>query len=380
MGRKLATTSYKNTEQEEFDLTQVVELARNLYAVNQTVTDLYNKATAEKLACGYVWTTIKLTDTGWELQDKNNSGEIGTKESQASTGDVKSRVKGFETTHPQLILDVLIDPFFAKDHSDKKLNEWRDENEDRVDLDHKGKRSIESMKYEDLEAFQNLRINRRIALKKLTGNPMAGAVEVFLGTTQWWKAAAAIRIFKEGGRSILADLCARFGKTIWSGVVADMTGSQVVIIASYVKTVHTSFRQDFGDKKQFLQVFAHVNTEDKDWKEQIDAAIKSGKRVICYLSLCQGNNRQDRINYIGSLLLSRMWIIDEADFGAHQKKQVDALKQGVKDEDLLLLMTGTNPDVAVRQWASSRNFKDLVCTYSELLIQKNKTKLEMYNA
>lgn len=365
---------------DEFDLTQVVELARNLYAVNQTVADLYNKTMAEKLACGYVWTTIKLTDTGWELQDKNNSGEIGTKESQASTGDVKSRVKKFETTHPQLILDVLIDPFFAKDHSDKKLNEWRDEHEDGVDLDHKGKRSIESMKYEDLESFQHLRINRRIALKKITGNPMAGAVEVFLGTTQWWKAAAAIRIFKEGGRSILADLCARFGKTIWSGVVADMTGSQIVVVASYVKTVHTSFRQDFGDKKQFLEVFVHVNTEDKDWKDQIDAAIQSGKRVICYLSLCQGNNRQDRINYIGSLLLSRMWIIDEADFGAHQKNQVDALKQGVKDEDLLLLMTGTNPDVAVRKWTDSRNFKNLVCTYSELLLQKTKTIKEMIDA
>jgi hypothetical protein len=376
----LATkTSYKNTEQEEFDLTQVVKLDIQLYAVDQTVADLYKEVMTKKLPCGYAWTTLTITDTGWELQDITNDGMVGTKEGQALTGDVKQRVKAYASTHPQLLLDVLIDPFFEKPQQDKILNKWRDEKEEGVELHH-ARRTNEAMLYENLESFRNLRINRRITLKKITGNPMAGAVEVFLGTTQWWKAAAAIRIFKEGGRSVLADLCARFGKTIWSGVVADMTGSQVVIVASYVKTVHTSFRQDFGDKKQFLQVFAHVNTEDKDWKEQIDAAIKSGKRVICYLSLCQGNNRQDRINYIGSLSLSRMWIIDEADFGAHQKKQVDALKQGVKDEDLLLLMTGTNPDVAVRQWASSRNFKDLVCTYSELLIQKNKTKSEMYNA
>ena len=372
-------TSYKNTEQEEFDLTQVVKLDIQLYAVDQTVADLYKEVMTKKLPCGYAWTTLTITDTGWELQDITNDGMVGTKEGQALTGDVKQRVKAYASTHPQLLLDVLIDPFFEKPQQDKILNKWRDEKEEGVELHH-ARRTNEAMLYENLESFRNLRINRRITLKKITGNPMAGAVEVFLGTTQWWKAAAAIRIFKEGGRSVLADLCARFGKTIWSGVVADMTGSQVVIVASYVKTVHTSFRQDFGDKKQFLQVFAHVNTEDKDWKEQIDAAIKSGKRVICYLSLCQGNNRQDRINYIGSLSLSRMWIIDEADFGAHQKKQVDALKQGVKDEDLLLLMTGTNPDVAVRQWASSRNFKDLVCTYSELLIQKNKTKSEMYNA
>jgi hypothetical protein len=364
---------------DDIDLSKVVELSRNLFAIDQTVADLYYSAMSDKLSCGYAWTTIKLTDNGWELQDIAGDGSIGTKEGQALTGNVKKRVQEYSTTHPQLILDVLIDPFFARPQQDKVLNEWRDDKEDGVEIDHT-KRTIEAMLYEDLDSFQNLRINRRVALKKLTGNPMAGAVEVFLGTVQWWKAAAAIKIFKEGGRSILADLCARFGKTIWSGVVADMTDSQIVVVASYVKTVHTSFRQDFGDKKQFLQVFTHVNTEDKDWKEQIDLAIQSGKRVICYLSLCQGNNRQDRINYIGSLSLSRMWIIDEADFGAHQKKQVDALKQGVKDEDLLLLMTGTNPDVAVRQWANSRNFKDLVCTYSELLIQKNKTKSEMYNA
>jgi len=365
---------------DEFDLSQVVELARNLYAVNQTVADLYKEAMANKLACGYAWTTIKLTDNGWVLEDVTSAGEIGTKEGQAETGNVKQRVQAYNhTTHPQVILDVLIDPFFSKPQQDKILNKWRNENEDGVELD-STKRTIEAMIYDDLESFQQLRINRRIALKKLTGNPMAGAVEVFLGTTQWWKAVAAIRIYKEGGRSILADLCARFGKTIWSGVVADITGSQIVIVASYVKTVHTSFRQDFGDKKQFLEKFVHVNTEDKDWKEQIDTAIQSGKRVICYLSLCQGNNRQDRINYIGSLSLSRMWIVDEADFGAHQKNQVDALKQGVKDEDLLLLMTGTNPDVAVRKWADSRNFKNLVCTYSELLLQKTKTIKEMIDA
>ena len=364
---------------EEFDLTQVVELGRNLYAVDQTVADLYSEAMTKKLPCGYSWTTIRLTDSGWELQDVNGDGSIGTKEGQALTGDVKGRVKTFETTHPQLILDVLIDPFFARPQQDKVLNEWRDDKEDGVEIDHT-KRTIEAMIYEDLDAFQNLRINRRIALKKLTGNPMAGAIEVFLGTAQWNKAATALRIFKEGGRSILADLCARFGKTIWSGVVADMSGAQIVVIASYVKTVHTSFRQDLGNKKQFLERFVHINTEDKDWKDQINFALKEGKRVLCYLSLCQGNNRQDRINYIGNLTASRMWIVDEADFGAHQKNQVDALKQGVKDEDFLLLMTGTNPDVAVRKWVNSRKFKDLVCTYSELLLQKAKTKLEMNNA
>ena len=358
---------------DEFDLDHVVELARNLYAVDQTVADLYHAAMQKNMACGYAWTTMRLTDQGWELQDVNGDGSIGTKEGQALTGDVKKRVQAFSTTHPQLILDVLIDPFFAKPQQDKVLNDWRDDHEDGAELD-KSKRTIEAMLYEDLDAFREIRIRRRHALKKLTGDPMAGAVEVFLGTAQYDKACTALRMFKEGGRSVLADLCARFGKTIWAGVVADLSGADLVIIASYVKTVHTSFRQDLGNKRQFIEQFVHVNCEDKNWKSQIDLARSQGKRVLCYLSLCQGSNRQDRIDHLGSLLGLRMWIIDEADYGAHQKKQVDALKSGVQDNDMLLLMTGTNPDVAVRRWADSRSFKDLSCTYAELLLQKKATK------
>jgi hypothetical protein len=361
---------------DDIDLGKVVELSRNLFAIDQTVADLYHSAMSDKLPCGYAWTTITLSDDGWQLQDASADGRISTKEGQALTGDVKKRVQAFATTHPQLIVDVLIDEFFAQPQQDKILNEWRHEHEDGVELD-QTRRTLEGMTYDDAEAFDELRIRRHSALEKITGNPLVGSVDVSLGTVQWHKAAEAITMFKNGCRSILADLCARFGKTIWSGVVADMTESKVIIVTAYVKTVFTSFRTDYMNKRQFLEQFVHVNTEDANWKEQIDSALASGKRVISYVSLCQGNNRQDRINHIGSLSTTRLWIVDEADFGAHQKKQVDALKQGIKEEDLLLLMTGTNPDIAVRQWSDSRKFKDLSCTYAELLLQKEKTKLEM---
>ena len=361
---------------EDIDLSKVVELSRNLFAIDQTVADLYRSAMDGKLPCGYAWTTITLSDDGWQLQDTTTDGQVSTKEGQALTGDVKKRVQAFATTHPQLIVDVLIDEFFAQPQQDKILNEWRHENEDGVEID-QTRRTLEGMTYDDADAFMEMRIRRHAALEKITGNPLVGSVEVSLGTVQWHKAAEAIALFKSGCRSILADLCARFGKTIWSGVVADVSGPKVIVVTAYVKTVFTSFRTDYMDKRQFVEQFVHVNTEEPDWKNQIDLALASEKRVICYISLCQGNNRQDRINHIGDLDTTRMWIVDEADFGAHQKKQVDALKQGIKEQDLLLLMTGTNPDIAVRQWSDSRKFKDLSCTYAELLLQKEKTKLEM---
>lgn len=361
-------------EQELPDLTSIVELAQKLYAINQEVADLYYKATSGKMPCGYSWTTIKLSDGEWVWAEVDDE-EIGTKDGQSSTGDVKHRIKAFESKHPQLIVDVLIDPFFIDAHADKKINEWRDDHEDGAELD-RNARSVEAMKIE-IAKFQDCRINRRIALKKLTGNPLAGSYDVFLGTAQWEKLAYAIRSFKNGSRSILADLCARFGKTIWAGAVADMSGAKVVIIASYVKTAFTSFRTDLMDKRQFIERFVHINTEDENWKLHLTEALNGGMRALCYVSLCQGSNRQDRINFIGSLSTSRLWIVDEADFGAHQKKQVDALMEGVKIDDLLILMTGTNADVAVRKWSNTRKFTTMSCTYAELLIQKQKTKLEL---
>lgn len=362
----------------DFDLTKVVLLSRNLYAVDQTVADLYTEASNKNLPCGYAWTTIKTGATGWELQDVSSEGKIGTKEGQALTGDIKSRVQSFATTHPQLVLDVLIDPFFSKPQQDKKLNEWRSDHENGVELD-SSKRTLEGLVYDSAEILEEIRIRRRNALRIIAKDKFAGAVEVFIGTKQFEKACYAIKIFREGGRSVLADLCARFGKTIWAGLVADFSRKDITVVATYVKTVHTSFINDLGDKKQFVEIFDFVNCEDKNWKEQIELSLKEGKRVILFLSLCPGSNRQDRIDYIGSVPYSRLWIVDEADFGAHTKNQVDALRQGVKEEDYLLLMTGTNPDVAIRQWTNFRKFKEISCTYTELLIQKEKTRLEIEN-
>lgn len=360
----------------EIDLSPI-EISSSFFAINQEVYDLYKKATDQRLPCGYAWTTIKLTDNGWELQDMTPDGRVGTKEGQARFGDIKSRIKSFETKHPQLLLDVLIDPHFETPHADKKLNEWRDEHEDGVQIDH-SVRSIESMEYENLDAFEELRMRRRSALSMLTEDPLVGAIDLYLGTVQWNKAVDALELHQTGCRSILADKCPRFGKTTWSSVVADMTDVDIVVVTAYVKTVFTSFRTDLSNKKQFLQKYVHINTEEPNWKEKLSEALSKDMKAICYVSLCQGNNRQDRIDYIGSLNKSRYWIVDEADYGAHQKKQVDALKQGIKDQDYLMLMTGTSPDIAVRQWVNVRKFEELTTTYTELLLQKNATKKEMF--
>jgi hypothetical protein len=341
---------------------KLVQIDKNLFAVDQITADLVLKAKEHKLPTGYVWATDEMARS------------FETKEGQASTGDVIGRVKAFATAGRQIILDVIIDPFFTAQHQDKVLNEWRNENETGVKLD-KSKRTLEGMKYKNSDAFTELKIRRLQALKSLTDNAYAGAIECFLNTTQFAQIAKAIELYRTGSRKILADLCARFGKTIWSAAIGRMLDVDVTIVSAYVKTVFASFGSDLIKYKQFAN-YLHVSMEDANSQHQIKQAIKEGKKVIVYLSLCNGAQRDIRIQFLGKLKCSKFWIIDEADYGAHQPKQVAPLKEAIKD-DYLLIMTGTNADRAVNHWDNT--FDIIGTTYLELLIQKAETQKELNN-
>lgn len=342
---------------------KLVQIAPNLFAVDQLTADLVLESKSRKLPAGYAWATDEMA---------NN---FETKEGQAATGDVVGRVKAFATTGRQIILDVIVDPFFTAQHQDKVLNEWRDKNETGVKLD-KSKRTLEGMKYKNIDAFAELKIRRLEALKSLTKDPYAGAIECFLNTSQFTQLAKAIELYRNGSRKILADLCARFGKTIWSAAIGRMLDVEVTIVSAYVKTVFASFGSDLVKYKQFAN-YIHINMDDPEYQTKIKAAIRNGNKVIAYLSLCQGSLRDTRIQFLGKLKCSKLWIIDEADYGAHQPKQVEPIKKAVAD-DYLLIMTGTNADRAVNNWKEV--FDTIGVTYLELLIQKEETREELENA
>jgi hypothetical protein len=340
----------------------LVLIAPDLYAIDQLTANLIKEAKEKKLPAGYAWATDEMIHS------------LSSKDGQARTGDVVSRVKAFATTGRQIVLDVIIDDFFTEPGQDQVLNDWRNENETGVKLD-KGIRTKEGMKYKDEQAFSELKIRRIEALKAVTKDPFAGAIECFLNTTQFNQLATAIKLYRNGSRKILADLCARFGKTIWSAAIGRLLGVDVIIVSAYVKTVFASFGSDLIKYKQFSD-FVHIKMEDPEYSTKITKALSSDKKVIAYLSLCQGSERDNRIAFLGKLKYSKFWIIDEADYGAHQPKQVKPIKNAVGD-DYLLIMTGTNADRAVNHWEEV--FETIGTTYLELLIQKEETQKELLN-
>jgi hypothetical protein len=212
----------------------------------------------------------------------------------------------------------------------------------------------------------------KIRINKLVSSYGQDLIEAGLSTKQYETAVEVLDLFASGSRVVLAELCARFGKTIWSGAVSVETGADVVIVASYVKTVFTSFAGDLTSFQQFAD-YVHVDTSDDNYQERINNALQLGKKVFAYLSLCNGDLRQSRIDYLFDLTVQKMLIVDEADFGAHTDKQALPLVAKVSDNTDVsaIIMTGTNADRAATYWPVSGIVS---VTYPELLIQKKETE------
>lgn len=185
-----------------------------------------------------------------------------------------------------------------------------------------------------------------------------------------WQARGVENIidaFRNGKQFILADLCARFGKTILIGASIIEMNIPLTIVASYVLTSFSSFRNDFSGYEQFRNIVL-VNTEDFAWNYQVNLALNEGKQVVVFMSLCKGIHRQPKIDFLFSEKVRRLVVIDEADYGAHKSGQAEPLKRAIKSNDMCIIMTGTNAARAVKHWDIDHLVSNV---YPELVMEKN---------
>jgi hypothetical protein len=190
--------------------------------------------------------------------------------------------------------------------------------------------------------------------------------EAGLSQNQYSATENVIAAIKAGKRTIVAELCARFGKTIWTGSVVRETNAQLTIVASYVLTSFASFEKDLSSFEQFKDLVL-IDTSNEDYQEVINAALAQGKQVVAFLSMCSGSNRQKRIDYLFGLDAVRLIAVDEADFGVHRSNQSKPLINARSEQDVVILMTGTNADKAASIWPVDHY---LSVTYPELLVEK----------
>lgn len=202
--------------------------------------------------------------------------------------------------------------------------------------------------------------------------------EVGLTTLQYQMLGEALWARQNGRTRILAELCARFGKTIWAGAVIVETGAPITVVASYVLTVFTSFNRDLSSYNQFKGL-VHVESSEDNWLQTAKRARADGYQVVIYLSMCGGGSkhekteeaskRDERIRTIYSDEIDEpvLLIIDEADFGVHKENQAKPLQDAQRKGDWVILMTGTNADRAASRWNIDHYMS---VTYPELLMMK----------
>lgn len=180
-----------------------------------------------------------------------------------------------------------------------------------------------------------------------------------LSMWQAFQLESTLDAMKNGPTTILADLCPRFGKTLWAASVALETKTPLTVVTSYVLSATSSFANQIVDFKQFKDMVI-VDTNDDEYKERIRKALKEGKQVLALQSLCMGETRNDKLNdLLGSNYdefvnkkferNKKLLIVDEADYGAHQPNQAEPL-QTARDQGKntsVILMTGSNAERAI---------------------------------
>lgn len=209
------------------------------------------------------------------------------------------------------------------------------------------------------------RVNKEL-IKHGQPLPVAG-----LSQNQYDAVNNVIASVAEGKRTIVAELCARFGKTIWSGALIRETNAQLTVVASYVLTSFASFKKDLTSFEQFRDLVL-IEAGEEDWEDHVQNAIEAGMQVVIFLSMCAGGRRQDKIDFLFAQDVNKLVLIDEADFGVHQVKQSRPLIEARSEQDVVILMTGTNGDKAASVWSVDHY---LSVTYPELLIEKHRDRL-----
>lgn len=135
--------------------------------------------------------------------------------------------------------------------------------------------------------------------------------------------------------NIIAELCARFGKTLMYLELFRRLENDIMIIPSYVHSVFASFENEIVGKYKDENIgkwsnfkgFKIVDTvSDNNWEEKFNSHIGKCKLVV-FVSAQSREESFDKFNIIKNIPSDRKFVvIDEADYGAwteNSQKVVD---------------------------------------------------------
>lgn len=130
--------------------------------------------------------------------------------------------------------------------------------------------------------------------------------------------------------SIIANLCPRFGKTIWAlmlfNKISEKFGNKVMLLPAYWLSVHNSFESELDKYNDFLDI-REVDPDAEDAREQAVAYLNQQCRIVVPVSLHGDFNEWcTKHEWIRDIPNNEIFMFaDEGDFGTHTENQVAKL-------------------------------------------------------
>jgi hypothetical protein len=267
----------------------------NLYA--------YTYPSATKLFDDYVLTKVgdSIRDVEVRMNEQGGAAEYEAKMHVGAWNNLQVIQRDYDV-HKILTREGL-------HHTDGKGTEW---------FKIPGKTTQEAYDYIDtlVAQFEGKKVRNKVKLRKLQQKALD----------------EAMRIIAAGGNivTVIANLCPRFGKTIWAlmlfNAISEQYGNRVMLLPAYWLSVHSSFVDELELFDDFLDI-ALIDPNKEGAEQAAVHALDNNQRIIVPVSLHGDyDDWSVKHEWIAQINNDDIFMFaDEGDFGTHAENQVKKL-------------------------------------------------------
>ena len=182
-----------------------------------------------------------------------------------------------------------------------------------------GKNAADVRTYVDelIAEFEGERVRPAVKLRKIQKHNLDKAMKI-------------IALAGKNTASLIANLCPRFGKTIWAlslfNRISEKYGNRVMLLPAYWLSVHSSFESELDRFKDFQDI-RYIDTNEPEAWSTAGAYLEQGLRIVIPISL-HGDYKEwcKKHQWISTIPNDEIFMFaDEGDFGTHAENQVAKL-------------------------------------------------------
>jgi hypothetical protein len=166
-----------------------------------------------------------------------------------------------------------------------------------------------------------------------------------------WQLEALDQIFSflgEGKKKIMAELAARFGKTLLYLSMLLIVKQKVMVVGTYYLTALSSFKKEVSLYNEFSNMVV-LDLGSETFQTDFNYNLSQDKKIVVLSSLCGDKENDTAIRNQNARFIEtfadKITVIDEADYGAHTPSCVPFVNR-IGHGAPVILTTGTNTERA----------------------------------